>query len=715
MNTRRVLVLVPVLLLAVLLQSAFWVPTYERQDAGNPRRLTTFVQAEIGDAKILNPILSSDGGSSQVEQFVFEGLLYVDEELNIIPRLAERWETRANAILALLPGRRLPDGTPATAPEVARRVRAAARSGGLGDLAAALESVAVLPAERRETRVSVFEAGDGEAPVEREIAVTIDVPERVELQLNRVVPDVFTRLEPLLGAAVLDPTGVEERLSVADPDDLEALRPRLDELLAVTEHNPIFVFHLRRDVRWQDGERFDAEDVKFTYEAILDPLNASPRRSAFEPIKRLEVIDPFTVRVVYKRLFSPAIVEWVYMDMIPEHRLNAEALAREMDRRGITGEARQSFGLRQSDSIFRPIGTGPYRLSEWRRDEFLHLTRDDEYWKQLPEYRDLFLRVVPELVTQELEFTSGAVDRYGAQPHQVARYREDDRYQAISSVRGYYAYIGYNLRRPLFRDVRVRRALGMAINVDDLIQYVLYGEAQRTSGPYYRNQRYYDPDTPLLPYDPEGAKALLAEAGWTPGPDGILQKDGERLAFKLITNNGNPQRKAILTIAQDAWKRIGIDVRTQAFEWTVFLEDFVNKNEFDAVVLAWGGGELSPDLYQIWHSSQTVPYHLNHVGYEDPRADALIERIREEYDPEVQVELAHQLHSLIAEAQPMTFLYAPTSTLVLDKKIVIVERDPAAPGGERYSQIRPVKSGDVTYHFERWRKLPAAIPFQAEF
>lgn len=715
MNTRRLLIAFPIVLIAILLQASFWVPTYERQEAGNPRRLTTYIEAGIGDAKILNPTISSDGASTRISSNVFESLLTVDEEMNLIGDLAERWETREVAYLAVVPGRRLPDGTPASAQEVARRIRAALAEGGLAALADAVDAIRVLPPETRERTLTLTEADASGKPTQREVAARAEVPARVEFRLERVVQDLFDRLEPVVGAVLLAEDGLDPYLHVAaEGESREALEPQLAELLSVTEHNPILIFHLRRGVRWHDGHPFDADDVRFTYDAIVNPKNLSPRTSSFEPIKAVEVLDVHTVRVVYKRLYSPAIVAWAEMQIIPEHRLDAAALEHEMDRRGIAGEARESFGLRNSETIRHPIGTGPFRFVEWQSDAFIHLARNDEYWKAPAEYSDLYFRVIPEIVTQEIEFRAGAVDYYGALPHQVARYREDERYQAISSVRNYYSYIGFNLRKPLFADVRVRRALGMAINMDELIRYVLYDEAERTSGPYYKTTPFYNPDTPMLPYDPDAARALLAEAGWTPGPDGILRKDGQRFEFALITNNGNLQRKAIMTIAQNAWRRLGIDVRTQALEWTVFLEDFVHALEFDAVVLAWGGGGLDPDIYQLWHSSQAGPYQLNFAGYSDPVADDLILRIREEYDPEARRALAFELHDVIAANQPYIFLYAPTATRVLDRKMVIVQRDPQAPGGERYQQIYPVKSGNITFHFERWRKLASAPDFAAE-
>jgi ABC-type transport system substrate-binding protein len=707
-STKRWLILVPLCVIALLLQSAFWVPRYETQAAGNPKRLVTYIEAGIGDPQILNPILSADSAASQIENLVFDTLLDVDEQLRPRPKLAERWELTEEATLLVPPGRSLPDGSPATAARVAERVRAALAA---SDLGAELRSVEVLEAEERRSELSIVSLDAEGRPQEKRVGVRVEQPERVRIALTRVVPDLPARLAPALGSVLPDGKELAARVHPDAPLAPEELAAQLPELLPAFEQNPIVTFSLRRDARFHDGHLFDAGDVLFTYQAIVDPKNASPRVSSFEPVKTVEVVDTHTVRVVYKRLYSPAIVEWVYMGILPEHLMNAAALGREMDRRGVTGSARQEFSLRQSEASRAPIGTGPFRFVRWQRDELVELVRNDAYWRGPAEFERVVLRTIPDLVTQELEFRAGAVDVYTALPHQVARYREDPRYRPISTVTNTYSYIAYNLRRPLFQDPRVRRALAMAIDVDSLIENVLYGEAQRVSGPYYASTVFYNSTTPLVPYDPAGAKRLLAEAGWTPGSDGILQKEGERLAFKLITNNGNPPRRAIMTVAQDAWKKLGVDIVTQAFEWTVFLEEFVNPGEFDALVLGWSGGALDPDLFQIWHSSQTGKYQLNLAGYASPEADRIIEQIRVEYEPEPRLALAHRLHDHVARDQPYIFLYAPRATYVLDRKMVRVERD--AAGRERHLPIEPVK-GILLFHFERWRKLASEPVFEAE-
>jgi ABC-type transport system substrate-binding protein len=251
----------------------------------------------------------------------------------------------------------------------------------------------------------------------------------------------------------------------------------------------------------------------------------------------------------------------------------------------------------------------------------------------------------------------------------------------------------------------------MAIDVDKIIQYVLYGQGARITGPFPKQTDFYNHEVKPLSYDPEAALTLLAEAGWERGSDGWLQKDGKQLQFTLITNQGNNIRKAILSIVQDSWRKIGVDVRTDLLEWAVFIQERVNKLDFDALILGWSMG-IEPDLYQIWHSSQSGPYQLNFVGFDNREADTLIIDIRQEYNREQQIADCHRLHEIIATEQPYTFLYVGKWTALLDRRIVILERD--ASGVGQYEKIRPTKTGNYTFFFNKWIKLPEVPVFAAE-
>jgi ABC-type transport system substrate-binding protein len=439
----------------------------------------------------------------------------------------------------------------------------------------------------------------------------------------------------------------------------------------------------------------------------MEPKNLSPRVPDYEPVKKLEVLDKYTVKVVYKRLYSPAFGTWG-MGILPEHLLNADMLKKEAESKGADPE---KFSMRDAGFNRAPVGTGPFVFREWKSDQHIVLDRNEDYWEGPPHYKSYTYRVIPDILTQEMEFYGGAIDDYGVQPHQVARLKNDPKYQNFSSLSFGYSYVGYNIRRELFKDKRVRRALGMAIDTDKIIRYVMYEQAERITGPFVKQTEYYDKSIQPLPYDPEGALKLLKEAGWEKNKDGVLEKDGKPFAFTLITNNGNPIRKNILTIAQDSWRKIGIDVKTDLVEWAVFIGKYVNKGNFDALILGWSMG-IDPDLYQIWHSSQTNENQLNFVGFINKEADDLIIKIRQEYDFDKQVAYSHRLHRIIAEEQPYTFLFVGKATAVLDKKIVIKEYSES--GEERIKKITPTKTGNYTYYFNKWIKLANKPVFDTE-
>ena len=701
---KRLLILVPLLLTAILLQSYFWVPTYETQAKGNPKRLLKYIEASSGDAKILNPILNADSASSNIVGMVFEGLLDLDENLALRGRLATDWTITEQAYLLVDPYSQLPDGRPATGTLLRQRIQHALDSGALPELNGVLLDIRRMPSEFQTTTVDIRTLDENDKPKTTSVAVSINVPERLVFKLNRVDQDFFDRLTPIIGTQYGANFRHDAYIQITDSADANIeseVKAQFQTLLSVTEHNPQISFHLRKGVRFHDGQEFDANDVKFTYESIMNPRNISPRTSDFEPIKAVEILDSHIVKVIYKRLYSPAISAWT-MGILPEHLLNDTAMQKEMDERDLSEAMRETFGMRDSTFNRKPIGVGPFRFVEWQGDQFIKLDRNNDYWEGAPEYEQYIVRIIPDLLIQEVEFRTGGIDFYSALPHQVARYREDDRYQNFSSLGFGYVYIGYNNRKPLFADARIRRAMSMAINTDEIIQYIMYNEAERVTGPFPKVTEWYDESITPLPYDPDGARELLESIGWKKNADGWLEKDGKIFEFNMVTNSGNPIRKNIMSIAQNAWKKIGIKCNTQYFEWAVFLKDFINTGDFDATVLGWSMG-IDPDLYQIWHSSQAGPQQLNFVGYNNPHADELIVRIRQEYDRDQQRALAHELHRTIHEDQPYTFLYAAKGTRILDKKIVIVERQP--DGTEQYKKIYPLKSGSIQFYFNKWRKL----------
>jgi ABC-type transport system substrate-binding protein len=707
MTIRKVLIFAPILVTFFLLQSYFWIPTYEDQSRGNPDRLSEYITASIGDASLLNPILSADSASSDIESLVFEGLIDYDQDLRFRGRLAKSWEIYEEAFFYVNEDASVPQVGRLDAEGIVKFLQRVKKEAGTPQVRASLDNIReisiLLPSESVVTRQEKTPKG----AETRQINIRIRAPARIRLVLENVDQFLFESLSMFLGKDYFETFNAKKYLRFSPDVDPNKQAPYERDVLPATEHNPIIVFHLRPDVKFHDGHTFEARDVKFTYDAIMNPKNISPRLSDFEPVKDVEVVDPLTVRIAYKRLYSPALGTWT-MGMLPEHLLNDGVLKKEAVR---SGKDPAQFSMRDSRFNRHPIGCGPFVFKEWKSDQFVALDRYKDYWEGSPNYHQYLYRIIPDLLTQEMEFYAGTVDAYAVPPHQVARLEHDPKYQSFSGLSFGYTYIGYNLRREPFNDWRVRTALGMAIDVNKIIQYVLFGQGERITGPFPKQTDYYDQSVKPIPYDPEGALRLLEEAGWKRNRDGWLEKNGKRLQFTLITNSGNDLRKAILTIAQDEWKKIGIDVRTDLLEWAVFIQERVNKADFDALVLGWSMG-IEPDLYQIWHSSQTNPFQLNFVGFKNVEADNLITKIRQEYSHERQVAYCHQLHKLIAQEQPYTFLYVSKWTAVLDKRIVIQETN--AEGKVTYKKVTPTKTGNYMFYFNKWVKLLEAPVFRQE-
>ncbi len=691
MYVKRLLILVPLAVIVLLLQSYFWVPTFDNQAKGSDQRLFQFINGSIGDAQILNPILHSDASSSTITGLIFEGLIDRDRDLSFRGRLATSWRIYEEAYFTPRPG--------GASPDALRKRILSARTEKTAKWLKNIEKVEAIPPA--DDNISVFLPPKQGTRRRQRKQIKVSYPARLKITLKSVDQNLFARLKKLLG-----PEAIATDPAPYLPADLdESTRRAAREKVKLIEHNPVIIFSLRKGVLFHDGHEFDSGDVRFTYESIMNSKNLSPRIPDYEPIKKVETPDEFTFKVTYKRLYSPAFGTWA-MGMLPEHLLNDKALEAEASR---LGRDPATFTMRDSSFNRSPVGVGPFKFKEWRSDELIRLSRNSDYWEGPPEYAEYIYRVIPDPISQEVAFYAGTIDSYGAGTHQVNRLKKDKRFQVFSDLSFGYTYIGYNMRREPFKDPRVRKALGMAINTRQIHRFVLNGQAEDLTGPFVKQSDHYNRAVKPLPYDPKGAERLLHEAGWRK-KNGRLTKNGEALSFQLLTNHGNVDRKAIAVVVQDAWKKIGVQARVDTVEWAVFIKKYIHELNFDAVILGWSLG-LDPDLYQIWHSSQTNPGQLNFVGYKNPEADKLIVKIRQEYDHQKQVGYAHRLHRIIFEDQPYTFLYVGKWTALLDRKIARVQR---LPGGRtRVKKITTTKTGNYFFDFNQWMKFPSTPRFES--
>lgn len=453
-----------------------------------------------------------------------------------------------------------------------------------------------------------------------------------------------------------------------------SLTGELAESWTISKDERTITFHLKKGVRWHDGAPFTARDVEFTFRYMRDPKTPTAYAEDFLQAAWLEVVDPHTVRVHYERPYAPALLSWALW-ILPAHLLE------ESWRRGVD--------LRTTPQNRHPIGTGPFRFQEWKPQEKVVLLANPDYHRDRPYLDRVVLRIIPDPATIFLELKARNVDMAGLTPLQFSRQTEYpafakffEKYRYLSNS---YAYLGFNLRDPRFADRTVRHAIAHAIDKREIIEGVLLGLGQEAVGPYKPGTWWYTDQVPTFPYDPERAKRLLREAGWRDRDgDGILEKDGKPFRFTIRTNQGNTNRIQTAEIIQRRLKAVGIDATIHVVEWAAFINTFIRKKDFEAIILGWGLG-LDPDQYEIWHSSKNGPDQLNHVSYSNPTVDRLLEQGRRTFNRERRTAIYRELQRVLAEDQPLVFLYVPEALVAVSSRIRGIE---PAPAGIAWNFIR---------------------------
>ena len=453
--------------------------------------------------------------------------------------------------------------------------------------------------------------------------------------------------------------------------------PAMAESWQFTKDCLTLTFKLRKDVKWHDGKPFTAEDVSFTYKAMMNPKTPTAYRDDFELVKDLQVLDPYTVRVVYSQPFAKALGSWG-TPMLPRH-----LLAKYVEE----GKLREA-----PQNTTSPIGTGPYKFQEWKSGEKVVLVANKDYYVQSrPFLGRIVYRIIPSQATIFLELKAKGVDMADLTAIQYARqtdyaaFKQDFNKFRYSANR--YTYFGFNLKDPRFADKRVRQAFAYAINKPELMEGVVMGLAREATGPYRPGTWAYTDKVKRYPYDPAKAKQLLAAAGWTDkNGDGILRnKDGQPFTFTIRTNQGNEERKKLAELIQQRLKEIGIQTDIQTIEWAAFLKEYIKQKRFEAIILGWGTG-IDPDQFPIWHSSQMGPDQLNQISYANPEVDTLLEKGRTTCTQKERVPIYHRIQELLAEDQPVIFLYF---------------NDALPAVASRVRGIKPEPSG-ISYNFIDW-------------
>lgn len=420
------------------------------------------------------------------------------------------------------------------------------------------------------------------------------------------------------------------------------------------------IFHLQKDVKWHDGIPFTSKDVEFTYKKLIDPDVKTAYSGDFEKIKELNIIDDYTVEVIYKEPHAPALSSWG-MSIIPYHLLKDE-------------------DLNTTEYARNPVGTGRYRFKRWITGERIELVSNHDYFEGRPYVDNYVYRIIPDNASMFLELQARGMDLMGLTPLQYKRQTNtlffENNFNKFRYPSFGYTYLGYNLKYEKFKDIRVRQALNFAVDKQEIIDGVLLGMGRAATGPFVPESWAYNPKVMPWPYNPQKAKRLLKEAGWVDSDnDRWLDKNGEIFEFTITVNQGNELRQQAAQIIQRRLAEIGIKVKIKVVEWSVLIGEFINKKKFESILIGWGLGR-EPDCYDIWHSSKTKEGEFNFISYKNPLIDELLIKGRRIFDQEKRAEIYKRVHKILYDEQPYMFLWIQDALPIIDKRIRGIEVAP---------------------------------------
>ena len=415
-----------------------------------------------------------------------------------------------------------------------------------------------------------------------------------------------------------------------------------------------FTLHIRPEAVWQDGSPVTSRDAVFTIEKIADPKSpALFFAQNFESFQKAEVVDDRTFRVTFSQPYAYRLYAFG-VPLLPAAVYAARDLLKAPENRA-------------------PVSDGPYRFSRWRTSESIELVRNEHYWGPRAHFDRVLFRILPDQTQALRALERGELDEMRLSTEQWRVARTDPKFLQRCRLALFfdlsYFYIGYNNRSPLFNDAPTRRALTMLLDRGSLVRDLFLGTARILSGPWAADSSAYDPSVAPYPYDPAGAKKLLAEAGWRASErDHVLERGGKRFEFDLLYGSGGTSAQQVAEVFRTSVANAGIVCHPRAVEWAAFAKR-MDAGDFDAVASSYSAADPNPDLFGNWHSSQAPPNGLNNVSYSDPEADRLIMATRLELNPARRIELFHQLHRVMHADEPVTFALQSAQKYAVSRRI----------------------------------------------
>lgn len=402
--------------------------------------------------------------------------------------------------------------------------------------------------------------------------------------------------------------------------------PCLAESWEFDKETNAYTFKLRNDVVWHDGEKFSAEDVKFTLETIMNPDNASEIASNYEDITNIEVIDETNIKITLKAP-NTAMLDYLTIGILPKHVLEGKDIA--------TAEFNQN-----------PIGTGPFKLQQWDKGQSITLEKNADYFVKEPGLDKVVFKIVEDANAKALQLKSGELDLAQITPKDMSIFEGNKDFNIDVMKTADYRGILYNFNAPLFKNNKeLPNALSYAIDREAIIDSVLLGNGYSAYSPLQAGP-YNNPDIEKFDYNPEKAKSELETAGWKLNSEGIYEKNGTKLSFEIVCGQGDQVRIDMANICAQQFKEIGVDAK-------VVVNAKIDWENQDSYLIGWGS-PFDPDdhTYKVFGSDKGS----NFSSYSNTKVDELLQKARETEDEEQKLQYYKEFQAEMAKDLPYTFI-----------------------------------------------------------
>ncbi|WP_052344324.1 ABC transporter substrate-binding protein [Bacillus ndiopicus] len=506
--------------------------------------------------------------------------------------------------------------------------------------------VAVLAACSFSNPEESISSGDEGASYKNEIKVGLDVD--------------ATKLDPRLAS-----DSSSKRVTEVVYNGLIRLNANLEAMpdLAESWENPdelTWIFNLRKDVKFHDGEELTAEDVKYTFDTILDPAFQSNSLALFSPITSVEVIDDYKVQFNLSQPYAP-LLSYLEIGIVPKHLAEAD-----------------------SESLTtKPVGTGPYKFESWDKNNKIVLTANKEYWNGAPKTDKLVYFIIPDNSTRVASLESGDIDFIHSplSASDVERMRGNKDFVTEEKEGVGYTYLNFNMKNDKTADLKVRQAISHLIDKETISKAIYRGMDKPAKSPLIPASWAYSDDVPDFEYSPEKAKELLKEAGYedTNG-DGIVEKNGVDLEIELSTHTEDPNRIQVVEYLQNELSKNGIKTSVTTTEWSTFSNNMM-EGKYQVALLGWLN-LFDPDraTYNQFHSSSGN----NYGKYNNPKVDALLEEGRKTNDQAKRQEIYKEIATIVNEEVAYNVLLYQGYVVIHSKKLVGFE---SSPNGSFFNMV----------------------------